>query len=142
MPYPVRAGVVSVLVATVLGLVLSACGASSGEQGNDSGSAQASPTESPSGGATTTASPTADPSAAGLPACRDVWRAGKTLPNRYAGCADSGTAVAADDLACSSGQSIVTYAERFYAVRGGPIRRVADVDRSADYREMVETCRG
>lgn len=100
--------------------VLTACGgSSSGQESNASSPSSASPSG---------------------PSCSAVW-SGDTLPQRYQGCvADSGFVRAARQ-SCSSGQVIVTFDNRYYAVPGGPINDVGSLEGSAQYRQAVRRCR-
>ena len=87
------------------------------------------------------------PSAASLPAgtlpCAAVWEDRATLPRSYKGCADdSGQLVPSDPLACSSGQKIIRYDDRFYAVPGGTIHAAdAPLSEDSEYRAAVLRCR-
>ncbi|GAB2444605.1 hypothetical protein GCM10027062_25740 [Nocardioides hungaricus] len=84
-----------------------------------------------------------DPSSADGPACDTVWQADQALPRAYRGCVDaSGALVPRDVLGCSSGQRLVSYGDRYYAVLGGTIREgsspLAD---DPEYRAAVRSCR-
>ena len=123
--------------------LLSACG-------DDSDSAAADPVGSDSSTATDTPSPTeptaeatdSPPTTPAWPACGEVWVADGKLPFRYKGCLDGDRAVEADNLPCSSGQRIVRHADRFFAVAGGKIYKVAaPLDKDKQYLDMVRTCR-
>ncbi len=96
---------------------------------------------------TASATPSETPSQApvppGTPACADVWTDGATLARVYTGCADGDTYVEADRLGCSSGQRIVTYADRFFAVAGSTVTETAGPLRADDdYNDAVARCRG
>lgn len=121
--------------------------------GTDDGDAAADDTSSPAPGASeptsatataTTSAPTTTPAPAGTPACTELWQAGRTLPKGYAGCADAaGLLVAPDVLGCSSGQGLIRYDERFWAVAGGPVQGgKGTLAGSRDYQKVVATCRG
>lgn len=123
--------------------------------GSDDGDDKAGDTTLPSAGDTTSATTsdtatattapgaTTTPAPAGTPACTTVWRAGRTLPQGYDGCADAGLLVAPDVLGCSSGQGLVRYDERFWAVPGGPVQGgKGTLASSRDYQKVVSTCRG
>ena len=48
----------------------------------------------------------------------------------------------ADRLGCSSGQSLVRYADRFYGVAGGTVSQTTrPLLEDPDYTETVEGCR-
>ncbi len=117
-------------------LVLAGCG---GEEPSTSATDETSGPTSPSA---SEASPSAEEQ--GLPACAELWVDGADLPQPYKGCTEGETEVPADALGCSSGQKIIRYQDRFYAVPGGLIREVDDrgLDRDPDYRSAIATCRG
>ena len=137
------------LVALLLPLALSltACG-------GDSDSTATDPDASDSSTATDTASPTetAEPSETASettpptpdwPACGDVWVADARLAFGYKGCLEGDTAVKADNLSCSSGQRIVRYDERFFAVAGGTIYETSGpLEKDKLYLQKIRTCRG
>lgn len=108
------------VIATV---ALTACGQKSGGQASGSTSA------SPSG------------SAASGPDCSAVW-SGHTLPQGYTGCVQGAQMVKAQKHACESGQVVVTFGDRYYAVPGGPINDVGTLEKSAQYRKAVRHCNG
>jgi hypothetical protein len=116
------------LVAVGCGLAISlaACGGSDPETAGDTAS-----------GATTS-----DPAgaASGEPACADIWVDGQELPRRYAGCTEDGETVKADKTSCSSGQVLVTYGDRFYAVLGGPVNETDGLSDDKDYRQAERSC--
>ncbi|TWG95133.1 hypothetical protein L615_000500000770 [Nocardioides sp. J9] len=120
-------------------LLLAGCGSDDSGTADDSTSPSA--TESSSDAASE--SPVAEQVPAGTPECADVWSAGATLPRGYKGCAQDGALVKPDRLGCSSGQALVRYDDRFWAVRGGRIAGgetpLAD---SEEYTEQVAICRG
>ena len=77
------------------------------------------------------------------PACTAVWRDGTRLARDYTGCMADGEYVAADQEPCSFGQRLVRYADRFYAVRGGPVNRTAvTLEEDRTYRGAIASCRG
>jgi hypothetical protein len=126
----------------VLVLGLGACGS----QTSDSAAPDASGSLSSSPSATGTPTGSASPSAsapAGTPDCSAVWKDGTTIPRAYRGCADAhGGYVRKDGLACSSGQTIIRFADRFYGVAGGTVHHTATAllsDRG--YRAAVLRCR-
>lgn len=135
------AGVVAVLVVALTG-----CG--SGEQPGDAGvdpstsstptSVGASPTPAPSTEATATQSGVA----ASGPVCADVWQAGLTLPRGYKGCVDKdGSWVKADVIPCSSGQVVVVYGNRHYAVgRHAVVETVTRVQQDPTFKNLRAAC--
>lgn len=125
-------------------LLIAGCGSDDGDdRAGDTTSPSASATTSATASATTAPSATTTPAPAGTPACATVWRSGRTLPPGYDGCADAGLLVAPDVLGCSSGQGLVRYGERFWAVPGGPVQGgKGTLASSRDYQKVVSTCRG
>lgn len=79
---------------------------------------------------------------ANAPDCADVWTNAARLPNGYKGCVADEEYVRADTLSCSSGQGIVKYDDRFWAVRGGTISQADDIYESDVYLDSVARCRG
>lgn len=133
---PRRTG--AALLAVVLLGALGACGGGDEEAADPA--ASTSPSESPS------ESPSDAPSSpevpAGTPDCGEVWTEGATIPRSYAGCAQDGVLVADDSLACSSGQRLVTFEDRFYGVAGGEVRvSEQSLDDDPDYGSSVRSCR-
>lgn len=127
----------AMLLALLAGLA--GCGGDDTTPGADDPAAAESTTSTPSESATTSEST----APADSPACDEVWTKGAKLPRGYRGCTDkTGTYVKRDTLGCSSGQRMVTYADRFYGVLGGTVR-VADgsLDDDRDYRDAVRSCR-
>lgn len=109
-------------------MTLTACG------GSDEGAAEDPATN-------TAADDSADAgSSAGEPACSDVWIDGEELPQGYSGCTDDGEMVKADKTNCSSGQVLVIYADRFYAVLGGPVNETDGLAQDEDYRQAELSC--
>lgn len=123
-------------------LLLAGCGSDDDGTADDSGSPTGTTSEA-STTPSTTPSATTTPAPAGTPECADVWKAGAKLPRAYGGCAADGLLVAPDGLGCSSGQTLVRYDDRFWAVRGGTIAG-GDValTKSKEYKDEVATCRG
>ncbi len=74
--------------------------------------------------------------------CAEVWRAGEELPHDYRGCTEGDEMVQADDRLCSSGQELVRYSTTHYAVRGGPIQEVEDLDADREFQRILRDCRG
>ena len=133
------------LVALLLpcALLLAACG-------DEPGPAAADPVD-PTPGASDTATPSEpteatsepEPELPDWPACGEVWAAGAQLPRAYQGCLEGETAVEADRLSCSSGQHLVRYADRFYAVPGGTIHRTSGpLEKDKGYLGDIASCRG
>lgn len=129
-------------MATAAALLLTGCGSDDDGKADDTSSP--TPTVAESSTATSAEpSPTTTPAPAGTPECADVWKAGAKLPRAYGGCAADGLLVAADGLGCSSGQTLVRYDERFWAVRGGTISGGdTSLQDSEEYKGEVATCRG
>ncbi len=121
------------LAALALPLALAtACGDDSGTTAEDS-----TPT-------TSSSSPTASASAKEPdPQCTDVWRAGETLPRSYDGCYENDKRVKPNGRYCEFGKPLLTYDERFYAVRGG---RIAEASKpfaqDAGYQDVLAKCGG
>src|ERR687897_891754 len=77
-----------------------------------------------------------------LTACGGVWVADARLALGYKGCLEGDEAVKADNLPCSSGQRIVRYDDRFFAVAGGLIYETSGpLEKDKEYLDMVRTCR-
>ncbi|QCW50274.1 hypothetical protein FE634_07430 [Nocardioides dongxiaopingii] len=154
------AAIVALLLA---GVALTGCGSDddgdAGEPTSGSPSASASETpgdtpseppsdpEAPGGSATPSETgeptPSTTPVPEGTPACAEVWVDGASLPRTYAGCAEGETFVAPDRLGCSSGQRIVRYADRFYAVAGSDVTETSGpLAQDPDYGDAVARCRG
>jgi hypothetical protein len=102
---------------------------------SDSTSGSPSPTESGSASESSSAVPTG-------PECAPTWVGDAKLPKGYQGCVGEGGWVAADKLGCSSGQSLVRYADTFWAVPGGRIHATDGLDSDAGYRDAIASCRG
>jgi hypothetical protein len=143
------------LVGTALAgvLLLGGCGddtatdpsASAGAQTSDSPSApvdtsapaEPSPSESEIA-PTETAEPLPD-----WPACANIWVAGLKLPGDYQGCIAEQTAVKAKNQYCEFGKKLVTYADQFWAVRGGVVNDAeGPLKDSQDYRDDLASCKG
>jgi hypothetical protein len=88
------------------------------------------------------AEPSGEPVPPGTPVCTDVWIGDAELPRTYKGCDEDGSYVKADGLGCSSGQRIIRYADRFYAVPGGTIHEAdGSLDQDSEYQAAVRRCR-
>lgn len=131
-------------------LVLGGCGDDtasdpSASEGSDSPSASvetsepAEPTPSASPIVPTeTAEPLPD-----WPACADVWVEDARLPGDYQGCLEGETAVKAKNRYCEFGKKLVTYADRYWAVRGGKVNDAkGPLKDSKDYRDDLASCQG
>lgn len=83
------------------------------------------------------------PGEPGKPDCADVWSDGAKLPDSYAGCNAEAGFVPRDRLGCSSGQVMVRYDDRFYAVLGGTIHASeSSLSDDVRYRKAIASCRG
>lgn len=89
-----------------------------------------------------TAPETSKSSAMAGPDCAEVW-SGETLPAEYDGCVDQSEFVEAERWDCASGQVIITFDDRYYAVPGGPVNDVgAPLEDSPQYRKALRGCGG
>jgi hypothetical protein len=129
----------SVLVALAFVLVtLAGCGGDDGDTVSDPGDEPA--TSEASQTATASATKPAKPKG---PQCADVWVAGAKLPGGYQDCYDGDRRVKADGRYCEFGKTLVTYADRFWAVPGGPIHEVpGKLLDDAHYRDALAKCSG
>jgi hypothetical protein len=108
-------------------LCASGCGSDSAESGADASSPAAT---------------TPSASALAAAACSEVWKDGAQLPRSYRGCAEDDQLVKPDVLGCSSGQRMVRYADRYYAVYGGTVHEATpSLEKDRDYRAAVLSCR-
>ena len=72
-----------------------------------------------------------------------MWVEGGEIPTRYKGCLEGDTAVAADNLSCSSGQRLVRYQEKFFGVAGGTIyEAMGPMEKDKQYLKMIGTLPG
>lgn len=131
-------------------LLLGACGDDtatdpSASEGSDSSSpsvdssepAEPSPSESP-----VLPSESAEP-LPDWPECGEVWVVDARLPGDYRGCLDAETAVKATNQYCEFGKKLVTYADQFWAVRGGKVNDAqGPLMDSKDYRGDLASCQG
>jgi hypothetical protein len=145
-----------VVTAVLLSLVLlGGCGDDADETADDpgSGSTSTGSSTSPTAEESTPAEPTPSESsitptetATALPdwpACGDVWVAGAKLAADYQGCIAESTAVKAKNQYCEFGKKLVTYADQFWAVRGGKVNDAGGpLKDSQDYRDDLSSCRG
>lgn len=128
-------------VGVVALLALGGCGSDTSAGGEQTASA-ATPSDTADAASPAPSSST-EPDTAEWASCSEVWVADQTLPGRYPGCVDGDQAVPADRLGCSSGQRMIRFDDRYYAVPGGTIYRT-DTALSDDrgYRAAVAICRG
>lgn len=115
---------------------LAGCGGDSADTAADPATDQeTSASDSPSG------EETADVPA-GTPDCSEVWADGNRIARAYRGCVDdSGGFVPREAVGCSSGQRMVTYADRFYGVLGGTVREAAEpLDDDRDFQAAMRRC--
>lgn len=112
------------------------------DDGGTAGDSVEDPTTSGSTGSPSPESPAPSTSAPAEPACGEVWTEGAKLPRDYRGCTEAGALVAPDRLGCSSGQTIIRFDNRFYAVPGGTIHYAEDLRKDRDYVHDVTVCRG
>ena len=135
-----RVGAATVLLSAVL--AVAGCGDQESAEPT-SGTTASDSSREPTGQKSSDQETTAEAAPPGAPDCSQVWREGSRLPRSYQGCVDgSGGYVRRDSLACSSGQRMIRYADRFYGVLGGTVHEVArSLDRAPDYRDAVSSCR-
>lgn len=76
--------------------------------------------------------------------CEDIWTAGETLPEDYAGCADAaGATQTPEKRRCSSEQFVYTYDDRFYAVPGAKINEAdGSLKQDKAFRAAMRRCLG
>lgn len=105
-------------------------------------SSSSSPAPTPPSSTSAAAAPSDTPPP-GTPDCAAVWRDGAKIPRAYRGCVDAdGAYVAKDGLGCSSGQTIIRFADRFYGVAGGTVHEATrPLLSDRDYRAAVVRCR-
>jgi hypothetical protein len=128
----------AVALTLVAGLGLTACGEESPDAADDPSVSTATPSESSS--ETPTETPTEEPAG---PACADVWVAGATLPEKYAGCQDAEKDkwVQAMVYHCSSGQRLVTYGTTFYAAKGEVVNESkVPLRRNREFQKVLASC--
>ena len=77
------------------------------------------------------------------PQCGDIWQAGETLPSTYRRCFEGDTAVKASSRYCEFGKPLITYADRFYAVRDGRIAEASEPFADDEgYQDVLAKCSG
>lgn len=132
-------------------LLLAACGDdpapdASASDGSQSSSAsvetsepgEPTPSEPPLESASDSTEPLPD-----WPSCAEVWVEDAKLPGDYKGCLEGETAVKAENRYCEFGKKLVTYADRFWAVRGGKVNDAkGPLMDSQDYRDDLASCQG
>ena len=134
----------SVLVVAAFALLtLAGCGDDDGSTAADPGSEtssseSATPSETPAPSETTTPEPPAGP------ACDEVWVDGAKLPGGYQQCFDAdGKKMKMDGRYCEFGKPLITYADSFWAVPGGPVHEVeAALLDDPDYAKALAQCSG
>src|SRR5262249_54518855 len=124
LPMKERFGALALLSAAALA-VLAGCGSDDGD---------ASDADEPTAVASTHSTD--------LPFCSDVWVADTPLPASYKGCEEDGQAVAPQRRFCSSGQKIVTYDDRFYAVLGHDVQETDSLKTDRDFQRTMAVCQG
>ena len=68
---------------------------------------------------------------------------GRELPGDYQGCLEEQTPVKAKNQYCEFGKKLVTYADQFWAVRGGVVNDAkGPLKDSQDYRDDLASCKG
>lgn len=133
------------MLSLFVGLGVTACGTDDADTDTAGEPSASTPASTPSGSA---AKPGRSDRSAGekvpddAPECGEVWREGATLPRIYPGCVAEGAFVESDRLSCSSGQRMVRYDNRFYAVPGGTVREARPtLAKDRDYRDALASCR-
>lgn len=120
------------LVATVALTFAAGCG-SAGTSGDEPVNAEPQ-TEAPGA--------VADEAATDLPECDSVWQQGALLPEKYRGCLLDDEEVTPEVVDCSSGQRVMLYDNKYWAVEGHKIQYAPEgLDNSAAYAEMLYGCR-
>ncbi len=119
-----RFGALALLSAAALA-VLAGCG----DDGGSGSAAEGTPTPTPT-------------HSTDLPFCSDVWVADVPLPANYQGCEEDGQAVSPQRRFCSSGQKIVTYDGRFYAVLGHDVQETDSLKTDRDFQRTMTVCQG
>ena len=85
----------------------------------------------------------ADKASTGPAECSEVWRPGRSLPQRYNGCAAGGSTVVPALVACRNGGSLVTYRDRMYAVTGHRVTGIrGDISTDRRYARTYAGCLG
>ena len=124
---------------TLLTVVVALTALGLGGCGEEETTPTAAPSDTASVSVTPSPSSTKSATVEPPPPCNDVW-GGKQLPRRYQGCRRGGELVKARKLFCSSGQVIVTFEGRYYAVPGGPVNDVGSLDDSEQFQQASRSC--
>lgn len=116
-------------------ILLAIAGCTSDDSPNRDGS---DPTATPSTSSSSTAAQPAGPD------CADIWQAGETLPTNYTECVAGGVVGDQDVTECKDGTSLIAFANTFYAVTGGEIRKpdVAPMQDTEEYGNAFSACTG
>jgi hypothetical protein len=128
-------------------MVLLGCGDTTGDRADDAAPGDGSTSSAPASSSatdlpTTSASPTT-PAVPDWPDCAVVWVDGSRLPGGYKGCLDGAQAVKAHKQFCEFGKPLVTYANRFWAVPGGPVHEAADtLAKDPSWKHALRQCGG
>lgn len=119
------------ILACLLGLWLGGCGDTVDEP------SQAAESSESTG---TTEDPSEKPVPDG-PACEEIWVDDQNLPRSYRGCVDDGAWVAADTRRCSSGQVLVSHADRYYGAKGAVVNDVGEpLEENRQYQRALRSC--
>ncbi|CAN5471766.1 hypothetical protein BH11ACT8_BH11ACT8_25280 [soil metagenome] len=131
-----RAAIALGSVAVVM--AMAGCGGSSSVADDP----ESTPSETPSSDATSevTSAPATEPADSALPACTDVWVADAKLPSSYQGCFDGTADVKVDRLRCSSGQTIVSYDDTYWAVPGAQVHQTAGLSKDSEFKDAKQSC--
>jgi len=86
--------------------------------------------------------PDADKAAESLPKCSDIWVEGKTLPEDYEGCQNTGGGLdRGANYACTDGKAdLIGHNDQFFARLGGQIKAYGE-DEAAFSQELFEVCK-
>jgi len=86
--------------------------------------------------------PDADKAAESLPKCSDIWVEGKTLPEDYEGCQNTGSGLdRGANYACTDGKAdLIGHNDQFFARLGGQIKAYGE-DEAAFSQELFEVCK-
>lgn len=77
-----------------------------------------------------------------LPACEDVWVAGGSIPDDYAGCRDDEGVLKVSEIkdCTANDERLTTYGEQYFGLLGGKVQDDG-IDSSA-YNELYLACFG
>ena len=120
------------LIAVTALVLLAGCNSSDSKGASDD---HTTPSATPT--TTTTEAPSG-------PACKDIWKAGATLPADYASCVEDGAYGSQDVTKCQDGTKLVVYFDAYYAVTGGTILKpkVAPLQDTEDFGKVYRDCTG